>query len=150
MNQYSRGFARVKGYENVKLPERKTTGSAGYDIDAAEGMEFWPGETLLVPTGLKAYMYEGEYLQLAIRSSLAVKRGLTLINGVGIIDQDYADNPDNEGHIMLAIHNTSIDPQRIEKGERVAQGIFLPYYIGLCDNARAERKGGFGSTNEGS
>ena len=85
-----RGFERVSRYgADIRLPERKTAASAGYDIEAAADVTIVPGATVLVPTGLKAYMQPGEVLMLAIRSSLAAKRGLCLANGIGVIDADY-------------------------------------------------------------
>lgn len=105
-----------------------------------------PGETVLVPTGLKVYMEQDEVLMLYIRSSLAVKQGLVLANGTGIIDADYVDNPDNEGHIQLAISNCSGETVTIAKGQAVAQGIFLKYLLTDDDEPGGERLGGFGST----
>lgn len=143
----TRAFARIKGYPDVNLPVRKTMESAGYDIEAAKDMMIEPGQMVLVPTGVKAYMLFGEYLQLALRSSLSVKRGLMLMNGIGVVDADYADNEDNEGHIMLAIYNTTKEPRFIDKGERIAQGIFQRYLTVLDDRVKEVRTGGFGSTN---
>lgn len=142
-----RKFERVAGYENVNLPERKTTGSAGYDFEAAETMVIRPNGVGLIPTGIKAYMLPQEYLQLHIRSSLAVKKHLFLANGCGIVDEDYADNIDNEGHIQIALYNPDSDIKMIEKGERIAQGVFLRYLTTFDDEPQGERTGGFGSTN---
>lgn len=145
-----RGFERVSRYgADIRLPERKTAASAGYDIEAAADVTIVPGATVLVPTGLKAYMHPGEVLMLAIRSSLAAKRGLCLANGIGVIDADYYDNPLNEGHIQVAIRNGGTEPVALAKGERIAQGLFLPYLTVDGDEAGvgAARTGGFGSTN---
>ena len=145
-----RGFERVSRYgADIHLPERKTAASAGYDIEAAADVTIAPGETVLVPTGLKAYMQPGEVLVLAIRSSLAAKRGLCLANGIGVIDADYYDNPSNEGHIQVAIRNGSTKPVALTKSERIAQGLFLPYLTvdGDAAGEGAARTGGFGSTD---
>lgn len=143
-----RRFAPIAGYEGqVRLPERKTGLSAGYDLEAAADLTIEPGKVALVPTGLKAYMEPGDVLILAIRSSQAVKRQLMLANGIGVIDADYVDNPDNEGHIMVAIANLSSEPALIQKGERVAQAIFTRYLTTVDDRAGGERWGGFGSTD---
>jgi len=143
----ARRFAVVTGYEGkVRLPERKTALSAGYDLEAAEDVTLAPGEVALIPTGLKAYMEPGEVLLLYIRSSVAVKRGLTLVNGVGVIDADYVDNPDNEGHIRIALLNVGRETVSIARGERIAQAIFTPYLMVDGDAASGERKGGIGST----
>lgn len=142
-----RRFAPIAAYAGrVSLPQRKTARSAGYDLAAADETEIPAGAVRLVPTGLKAYMGPDEVLILSLRSSLAVKRPLSLANGIGVIDSDYADNPDNEGHIMVALHNRGPDPVTVARGERVAQGIFLPYLVTADDRPGGERTGGFGST----
>ena len=142
-----RRFAPVAACEGrVSLPQRKTAGSAGYDLAAAADTVVEPGRVTLVPTGLKAYMGPDEVLLLTIRSSLAAKRGLLLANGVGVIDSDYADNPDNEGHIMVALANYGGAPVTIAAGERIAQGIFVHYLTTADDAAGGKRQGGFGST----
>lgn len=142
-----RRFAPVTGYEGkVRLPVRKTALSAGYDLEAAEAVTLQPGQVVLVPTGLKAYMEPGDVLLLAIRSSMAVKRGLMLANAVGVIDADYVDNPDNEGHILVALVNPGREPVAIARGERIAQAIFTHYLTVADDRAGGERTGGIGST----
>ncbi|MGE5676019.1 MAG: dUTP diphosphatase [Mycobacterium leprae] len=142
-----RRFAPIKAYAGrVALPQRKTAFSAGYDLAAVEETTIAPGAVALVPTGLKAYMGESEVLLLSVRSSLAVKRGVSLANGIGVIDADYVDNPDNEGHILIALRNHTDGPVTIGVGERVAQGIFLPYLTTVDDAAAGKRAGGFGST----
>jgi len=145
----SRRFATVAGYEGkVRLPVRKTRLSAGYDLEAAEEVLVEPGRVALIPTGLKAYMEDGDVLLLAIRSSMAVKRGLMLANGIGVIDADYVDNPDNEGHVLVAVANTGQSPVRIQVGERIAQAIFTRFLTTDDDTASGERKGGLGSTGD--
>lgn len=142
-----RRFAPVKGYEGlVAIPQRKTARSAGYDLASVADVTVEPGRVALVPTGLKAYMADDEVLLLYIRSSLAAKRGLILANGVGVIDADYADNPENEGHILVAVANYGQAPVQISRGERIAQGIFTRYLTTTEDQAAGERTGGFGST----
>jgi len=144
----TRGFEVIKGYTSagITLPERKTAFSAGYDIVAAETTTLIPGAVTLIPTGIKAYMPGDEYLGIHIRSGLAIKKSLSLINGQGIIDADYYDNPDNEGHIMIAVYNHGREPAIVSKGERIAQGIFSQYLKTDTDAAIAERTGGMGST----
>ncbi len=147
-----RGFEKVAAYADVEftMPERKTETSAGYDICVPEDIELEPGKLKLVPTGLKAYMQDDEFLGVHIRSSIAVKKGILLVNNVGIIDADYYNNSDNEGHIMLALLNTGSEKVVFAKNDRVAQGIFYKYLTVDNDNAKekAVRTGGFGSTNE--
>ncbi|HYG57439.1 MAG TPA: dUTP diphosphatase [Symbiobacteriaceae bacterium] len=144
-----RRFAPISAYAGkVSLPERKTASSAGYDLAAAADTTVEPGKVALVPTGLKAYMAPDEVLLLYIRSSLAVKRSLMLANGVGVVDADYADNPDNEGHIMVALANLGGAPVTIAAGDRIAQGIFVKYLATAGDQAGGDRLGGFGSTGQ--
>lgn len=147
MMNKGRRFEAVHAFrESAVLPERKTARSAGYDLAAAEAVLAPPGQVTLVPTGLKAYMEPDEVLLVTIRSSLATKHGLMLANGVGVIDGDYADNPQNEGHILIAVWNHSDRPVAIAQGERIAQGIFTRYLTTDQDQATGERTGGFGST----
>ena len=149
-----RGFEIAKGFEDkgINLPIRKTKYSAGYDIEAAEDCiipAFKPGMApTLVKTGLKSYMSEGEYLMLCNRSSNPKKKGLILANSVGIVDADYYENPDNDGHIMFAFYNIKDVDVEIKKGECIGQGIFEKYLVADADEATGERKGGFGSTNK--
>lgn len=143
-----RGFEKVSGYEYVNFPQRKTKQSAGYDIESAVNVVITPGEIKLIPTGLKAYMCENEWLGIYIRSSIAVKYGIILANSVAVIDSDYYNNPDNEGHIMIALMNTSEMPYTVKKGDRIAQGIFNQYYKVDDDSADGDRTGGMGSTGK--
>ncbi len=149
-----RGFEVAKGFEgeNIKLPERKTKYAAGYDVEAAEDCiipAFKLGQTpILVKTGLKAYMPEDEYLMLCNRSSNPKKKGLVLANGIGIVDRDYYENPDNDGHIMFAYFNIKQEDTVIKKGDIIGQAIFQKYLIVDNDNAEGQRVGGFGSTNK--
>ena len=146
-----RGFEVIGDYAaaGLELPARSTPGSAGYDIVAAEDVCLAPGERAIVPTGIKAYMPVDEYLGIHIRSGLAIKKGLYLANSQGIIDSDYYNNPDNEGHILLALLNMGKTEVVLKKGERVAQGIFYNYLLCDDDQAAAQmRQGGFGSTGE--
>jgi dUTP pyrophosphatase len=102
----------------------------------------------LVPTGVKCKLDPGTFLQLSIRSSSPLKYWLILANGVGIIDADYYNNPDNEGHIYFQLINLSPFPIKIQKGEAIGQGIILPYGITENDDVLTGRVGGFGSTTK--
>lgn len=147
-----RGFEWVTGWQQrgAILPQRKTAASAGYDLAAAEGAVIPPQAMVMVPTGVKAYMQADEVLMIHIRSSLAVKRQLVLMNSVGVVDADYYNNEDNEGHIFIALWNRGTQPVVIEAGERIAQGIFQKYLTADGDMAGdgAVRQGGFGSTGK--
>ena len=101
----------------------------------------------LVSTGMKCKLDQGSFLQLSVRSSSPLKYWLMLANGVGIIDADYYNNPDNEGEIFLQIYNLSPFNIQIKKGDAIGQGIILPYGITEDDVVMGDRLGGFGSTN---
>ena len=101
----------------------------------------------LVSTGMKCKLDPGTFLQLSVRSSSPLKYWLMLANGVGIIDADYYNNPDNEGEIFLQIYNLSPFNIQIHEGEASGQGIILPYGVTEDDISSGERIGGFGSTN---
>lgn len=144
-----RGFEPISEYlaKNISLPVRQTKQSAGYDLAVAEDTVLLSKQVTLVPTGLKAYMQSDEYLGIHIRSSIAIKQQLSLINSQGIIDADYYNNTANEGHILIAIYNHSPEAVQIPQGTRVAQGVFYKFLA--ADNDAADgsvRKGGFGST----
>lgn len=170
-----RGFEVVTKYKDqgITIPKRATKGSAGYDIAAAEDItipSIWNiltknsgvdamknGEivdknknhlkSILVPTGIKAYMPQEEFLMLVNRSSNPLKNHLSLPNGVGIIDADYYGNENNEGEIFVQLINYGMEDYLIEKGDRIAQGIFMSY--GTADgepDVLGNRTGGFGSS----
>lgn len=143
-----RRFEVVSAYQdrNIQLPTRKTRASAGYDICAAETVTVEPGKVALIPTGLKAKFPEDEVLLLSLRSSVGIKRGLLMPNAPAVIDADYYNNPDNEGHIHIAVLNYTDKPVTINAGERIAQGIFVEYWTVDNDKVDAVRTGGFGST----
>ncbi|MDF2699221.1 MAG: dut [Haloplasmataceae bacterium] len=145
-----RGFEIISSYHNmgINIPQRQTKFSAGYDIEAAESVELNPLEKKLIKTGLKAYMQEDEVLNIYIRSSMAVKKNAMLANNVGIIDADYYNNESNEGHILIPMINFGNDVLKINKGDKIAQGIFQKFLLidkDLSNNI--DRMGGFGTTN---
>ena len=145
-----RGFEIVSYYQekNIILPSRKTKFSAGYDIATAENIILLPQQVTLIPTGIKAYMQTDEYLGVHIRSSIAIKQKLTLINNVGVIDSDYYNNVENECHIMIPVYNYNQSSVTIEKDTRIAQGIFYRYLLASDDKAENIRIGGIGSTGK--
>ena len=147
--------ARTRGFELISsetnqdlLPARETAHAAGYDLKASQDVVIEPGEITLVPTGVKAYMLPDEVLYLYDRSSNPRKRGLILINSVGVIDHDYYNNSSNEGHIMAQFKNITDEPVTINRGDRIVQGVFAKYLITDNDDANGERTGGFGSTGD--
>lgn len=136
-------------YESIKLPKRATTGSAGYDFFTPCDITLAPGETIKIPTGIRAWIENGWVLKLYPRSGLGFKFRLQLNNTVGIIDSDYY-NSDNEGHIFCRITNDSNEGKTVslKAGEGFCQGIFVEYGITLDDAADGIRNGGFGSTTK--
>lgn len=134
-------------YETLSLPKRATKGSAGYDFYAPFDFSLEPGQTIKIPTGIRAQMQEDWVLQLFPRSGLGFKFRLQLNNTVGIIDSDYYYS-DNEGHIFAKITNDSNEGKTVsvKAGTGFIQGIFLPYGITMDDDAQGIRNGGFGST----
>jgi len=138
-----RGFEILEGYEGIHLPTRKTAFSAGYDLEAAENVIVSREKISLVPTGLKAFFPVDEVLLIYLRSSLAVKHGLILANGVGVIDADY------RGHIILPVVSLFGDFE-IKRGMRIAQGLFQKYFTvdGDTIGVGEVRRGRFGSTGE--
>lgn len=146
-----RKFEVIESFKHLNpiLPKRQTTHSAGYDFAALEDVSINPFEIVLVKTGIKARIPENEVLLMYPRSSLAIKKGLMMSNGVGVIDADYYNNPNNEGHIMIPLYNMTKDVVLIAKHERIAQGIFQTYAKTTDDMPMdATRQGGFGSSTK--
>ena len=102
----------------------------------------------LVSTGMKCKLDPGTYLELSVRSSTPLKHWIVLANGVGIIDADYYNNPDNEGEIFLQLINLSPYDILLKKGEKIGQGIIKQYLTTEDDAATGDRLGGFGSTSK--
>ena len=149
MSKRTRGFEWVSRLPGIpKCPVRGSAHSAGYDIYSLDNHMIEPGESVLIHTGVKAYMPKDEYLDLRVRSSLGIKRQLMLATGASVIDSDYYNNPDNEGEIMVVLHNYGSVTQKIEAGERIVQGIFTKYFLADNDNVTTKRTGGTGSTNK--
>lgn len=105
-------------------------------------------QVTLVPTGVKCNFPHDCYLQLSARSSFPLKHWMIVANGVGIIDADYYNNPNNEGHIYFQIVNLLPVPIKIKKGECFGQGVFIPYKTFDKEAVTTKREGGFGSTSD--
>lgn len=132
---------------DIQLPKRGTKKSAGYDICTPVDIIIPPnGISDAIQTDLKAYMLEDEVLEIVPRSSIGFKKGLMLINTVGIIDSDYYNNPDNDGNIGFKFKNLTDKAVEIKAGERILQGIFKKYLIIDDDDCDVIRIGGIGST----
>ena len=121
-------FGKVKRInENIKLPERSTLNSAGYDFFALEDITF-PAKTITrVFTGVKCELMPNQVLILANRSSNPSKKGLILLNGIGVVDADYYENPDNDGEIAFEFYNIKDEPVEIKKGEKLGQGLIMHF-----------------------
>lgn len=130
----------------VPLPSYQTAGSAGFDLAASTDMTIAPGEIALVPTGLVFAVPAGHFLGIFARSSTPLKRGLTVANGVGVLDSDYS-GPTDELKIQLM--NVTAAPVDIRRGDRLAQGVILPFVRAAFEEATGPAgpdRGGFGST----
>lgn len=136
-------------YDNIKLPKRATTGSAGYDFYTPIDIQLAPKKNIKIPTGIRVKIENGYFLGLFPRSSLGFKFRLQLDNTVGIIDADYYYS-DNEGHMMLKLTCDSNQDKTVsvKAGNGIAQGIFIPFGITIDDDTTGVRNGGFGSTTQ--
>ncbi len=130
---------------DVELPAYKTAGSAGFDLAAAESVVVPPKQAFPVPTGLGFGIPEGHVMFLTARSSLFLKKGLVMANGIGTIDSDYR-GPTDE--VRIIVRNPGETPISIEKGERLVNAIILPFvHVDLEEGAAdAPDRGGIGST----
>ena len=114
-------------YNEYIIPSRSTKSAAGYDFIAINDFEIKPGEIKKIPTGIKAKFLDDEVLFLVVRSSMGFKYNVRMCNQVGVIDSDYYNNSDNEGHIWVALQNEGNDVYKVNKGDRFCQGIFIKY-----------------------
>ncbi len=131
---------------SVEMPKYQTSESAGFDIASNVDITVEPGQVVKIPTGLVIAAPSGHFLLISARSSLALKKGLNMANGVGVIDPDYA-GPNDQIHII--VHNFTKEVVEVKKGERLAQGIFLPIQQAQweeSDETRKSDRGGIGST----
>lgn len=132
-------------YDQLRLPERATEGSAGYDFFMPGSLFMTPGKVYKFPTGIRCKMHQGWVLTLFPKSGLSFKYGTKFVNVIPVIDSDYYAS-DNEGHILFGM--TVDQPANFEVGQKIAQGIFLPFGITENDNVKEQRNGGFGSTGK--
>ena len=134
-------------WDSIKLPTRATAGSAGYDFYSSIDIVLRGAiDSVVVPTGIRAKIQIGWVLMIYPRSGLGFKYRFGFDNVVPVIDSDYY-FAGNEGHIMLKCHAGVNQAMKVvEKGDRFAQGIFLPFGITKDDDATTVRTGGMGST----
>ena len=136
----------MKAYENIKLPTRATSGSAGYDFYIPFNIKM-DSEWKTIPTGIKCRINDDWCLMEMPKSGLGFKFRSKLANTLGLIDSDYYNNDNNEGHIMVKI--SSEVEKELTAGDKFVQGILLPYGIATNDSVIAnKRNGGMGSTGE--
>jgi dUTP pyrophosphatase len=130
------------------LPQYQTPGSAGFDLASSSDLVVGPGEIALVPTGLVMAVPAGHFLGVFARSSTPLKRGLIVANGVGVVDADYCGPADE---IKIQVMNVTAQPVSIARGDRLAQGVVIPYVRAEWHEATPDRpsRGGFGSTGAG-
>lgn len=133
-------------YDNYELPRRGSKYSCGYDFIAIHDIVIKPGKIVKIPTGYKVKVPFDEFLMLVVRSSMGFKFNVRMCNQVGIIDSDYYNNADNEGHIWIALQNEGSKDFVIRKGDAYCQGIFVKY-LTCGEVVNKARTSGIGSTN---
>ena len=114
-------------YDSYSLPKRETKNAAGYDFYAIYDYTLKPGEIKKIPTGIKVSMESDDVLFLIDRSGMGFKYNVRLTNQVGVIDADYYNNNDNEGHMWIRIQNEGDKDYIVKKGEGMIQGVFIKY-----------------------
>lgn len=143
-------FVSEKIGREIPAPYYATGGSAGMDLAACidDDIILKPGDRYPVPTGIAIALPSNEYVGLVFaRSSLGLKKGITLPNAVGVIDSDY------RGEILVALTNISNEPYTVRPGDRIAQLVIMPVCVAnitLCEDLPETRRGegGFGSTGK--
>ena len=139
----------IELYNSLELPKRSTRDSAGYDFSAISDFVLKPGEIKKIPLGIKANMNPGEVLFLIVRSSQGFKYNVRMCNQVGVIDKDYYNNPDNEGHMWIKLENHGDKDYVVSKGDKIIQGIFLSFLtVDNEEKIESNRTSGIGSTDK--
>lgn len=132
---------------SIALPDYQSAGAAGFDLAASRDVEIAPQAIALVPTGLVIRAPAGHFLGIFARSSTPLKRGLMVANGVGVVDEDYC-GPNDE--VKIQVLNFTGETVRIRKGDRIAQGVFIPVTRAEWREAETDlrdgSRGGFGAT----
>lgn len=135
-------------YNSYVIPSRSTKKSAGYDFKAIEEFTIRPNEIKKIPTGIKVSMNSDEVLLLIVRSSMGFKYNIRMCNQVGVIDSDYYNNVNNEGHMWVSLKNEGDKEYTVKAGEAFVQGIFTKFLtVDNEEEINNERNGGLGSTN---
>jgi dUTP pyrophosphatase len=130
---------------SLPLPTYATPGSVGFDLLCRELTEIAPRSLGLVPGNVIVHTPPGFMLLISLRSSTPRRKGLLIPHGIGVIDQDYCGEGDE---IMLQIYNFRDEPVTVERGERIAQGLFVPITRATWTEVGevGQGRGGFGST----
>lgn len=128
-------------YDKYNIPTRDSIATAGYDFTLIQDVEIEPNQIIKIPTGIKSYFEDDEVLLLVVRSSTGFKYNIRLVNQVGVIDADYYNNEDNEGHIFIKIQNEGKETVHFKAGDAIAQGIFVKYLATDSDkNLKIKRR----------
>ncbi len=136
-------------YDDLKLPQRATARSSGYDFFSPISFELYPNCIIKIPTGVRVYMLDDEELKIYVRSSMGFKYNIRLLNQVGKIDSDYYMNKDNEGHIWIGLKNEGDKPWVVNIGDKIGQGSFYEYLLADNDIPVTDiRVGGIESTGK--
>lgn len=134
-------------YNCLTIPSRSTKHSAGYDFKSPINFKLQPGESIMIPTGIRSYMPKNMVLMIFPRSGLGTKYRLGLCNTASVIDSDYFYS-NNEGHIYIKMINEGDKVVTVDQGQAFVQGIFIEYFTTYDDNANGVRTGGMGSTDK--
>ena len=127
-------------YNEMTIPQRSSDSTAGYDLPLLSDIVIEPNEIKKIPTGLKSKFNSDEVLLLVVRSSMGFKYNIRLCNQVGIIDADYYNNPDNEGHIWIKVQNEGDKSVELKKGSAIAQGLFMKYLTTDSDESLGKER----------
>jgi dUTP pyrophosphatase len=131
--------------KGLPLPVYSTAGSVGFDLFCREDTEVAPRRLGRIPANVIVSTPPGYMLLLTMRSSTARRKGLLMPNGVGVIDQDYCGDGDE---LIVSVYNFRDEAVTVQRGERIAQGIFVPVLRVSWDEVDevGQGRGGFGST----
>lgn len=147
--QWNKDTQKNESYLNIIIPKRGTKKSAGYDFISPINIIIPAHGTAKIPTGIKTCMNDDEFLLICPRSSIGFKTNIRLSNTIGVVDSDYYNNSDNEGHIFIKFYNPTDEDYLIHIGDKIAQGIFMKYLtVDNEETINTEREGGIGSTGK--
>lgn len=147
MSQLSQKIKVKRIDKSLPLPVYETKGSVGFDLLARQTITIEPQKIELVPANLIVEVPKGYMLALVSRSSTPKKKGLLKPHSIGIIDQDYCGEQDE---LKIQVYNFSDQPTTVEKGEKIAQGVFIrvdKFEWNEVEQMNSVNRGGFGSTS---